>query len=87
MLGTGPNQVSVREGGPNTPEGLKTLLLGGFGVGGRAATIPCVENHLGLPAGISGFESTRRGAQWARTVGAYLSGRSQGTAVDEHGGH
>jgi len=51
-------------------EGLKTVLVERFAVGGRAGTSPKIENYLGFPNGISGAELADRAREQACRFGA-----------------
>ena len=52
ILGGGPAGLSAAVYGAS--EGLKTLLIERYAVGGQAGTSSRIENYLGFPEGISG---------------------------------
>ena len=61
IYGAGPAGLSASVYGAS--EGLKTLLVERFAVGGQAGTSPKIENYLGFPEGISGADlASVRGA-------------------------
>ena len=54
-----------------TSEGLRVLIIEQFAAGGQAGTSSGIENHLGLPSGISGPHRARLQASqriWGRIV-------------------
>ena len=53
-------------------EGLKTVLVERFAVGGQASTSPKIENYLGFPDGISGAELAERAREQAAKFGAEI---------------
>ncbi len=52
IYGAGPAGLSAAVYGAS--EGLKTVLVERFAIGGRAGTSPKIENYLGFPEGVSG---------------------------------
>jgi hypothetical protein len=51
-------------------EGLKTIVVERWAVGGQAGTSPKIENYLGFPEGISGAELAERAHKQAQRFGA-----------------
>src|SRR5258707_2768623 len=53
-------------------EGLKTVVVERWAVGGQAASSPKIENYLGFPHGISGAELAERAREQACRFGAEI---------------
>jgi thioredoxin reductase (NADPH) len=53
-------------------EGLKTVLVERFAVGGQASTSPRIENYLGFPEGISGADLAERAREQALRFGTEI---------------
>ncbi|HLU30461.1 MAG TPA: fused response regulator/thioredoxin-disulfide reductase, partial [Acidimicrobiia bacterium] len=53
-------------------EGLDTVVVERWAIGGQANTSSRIENYLGFPNGISGAELTRRAYDQARKFKAEL---------------
>ena len=53
-------------------EGLKTVVIERWAIGGQAASSPKIENYLGFPGGISGAELADRARDQACRFGAEL---------------
>ena len=70
IYGAGPAGLSAAVYGAS--EGLKTVLVERFAVGGRAGTSPKIENYLGFPNGISGAELADRAREQACRFGAEI---------------
>ena len=70
IYGAGPAGLSAALYGAS--EGLKTVLVERFAVGGQAASSPRIENYLGFPQGISGAELAERALQQAEKFGAEI---------------
>lgn len=72
--------LSIYGGGPAglsaavyaASEGLRTILIERFAVGGQAGTTSAIENYMGFPEGISGAALAERGRQQAVKFGAEL---------------
>jgi thioredoxin reductase (NADPH) len=72
--------VSIYGGGPAglsaavyaASEGLKTVLVERYTVGGQAGSSPKIENYLGFPGGISGKELAERAREQACHFGAEI---------------
>jgi thioredoxin reductase (NADPH) len=68
VIGGGPAGLGAAVYGAS--EGLDTLVIESFGLGGQAGTSRRIENYLGFPAGITGTELTSRAVTQARKFGA-----------------
>src|SRR5439155_13492921 len=53
-------------------DGLKTVLIERYAVGGQAGSSSKIENYLGFPAGISGAELAERAREQADRFGAEI---------------
>jgi thioredoxin reductase (NADPH) len=58
IYGAGPAGLSAAVYGAS--EGLKTVVVERWAVGGQAGSSPKIENYLGFPQGISGAELAER---------------------------
>jgi thioredoxin reductase (NADPH) len=67
-VGAGPVGLGASVYGAS--EGLSTLLLESTALGGQAGTSSRIENYLGFPAGLSGFELATRALVQADKFGA-----------------
>ncbi len=83
IIGSGPAGLAAAVA--SSSEGLTTLLLDAVGVGGQAAASSRIENHLGFPSGISGFDLTQRAALQAMKFGTQLASPCPVTALDTDG--
>jgi len=70
IYGAGPAGLSASVYG--TSEGLKTVLVERFAVGGQASTSPRIENYLGFPEGISGADLAERAREQASRFGTEI---------------
>ncbi len=70
IYGAGPAGLSAAVYGAS--EGLKTVLVERFAIGGRAGTSPKIENYLGFPEGVSGAELAERAREQASRFGAEI---------------
>jgi thioredoxin reductase (NADPH) len=70
ILGAGPAGLSAAVYGAS--EGLKTLVIERFAVGGQAGTSSRIENYLGFPEGVSGWELACRAREQALRFGAEI---------------
>jgi thioredoxin reductase (NADPH) len=68
--GAGPAGLSAAVYGAS--EGLRTVVVERFAVGGQAGTSPKIENYLGFPEGISGAQLAERARQQADRFGAEI---------------
>ena len=70
IYGAGPAGLSAAVYGAS--EGLKTVVVERFAVGGQASTSPKIENYLGFPGGISGADLALRAREQACHFGAEI---------------
>ena len=68
VVGAGP--AGLGASGYGASEGLSTLALESIALGGQAGTSSRIENYLGFPAGLSGFELASRALVQADKFGA-----------------
>src|SRR5918992_5943614 len=68
VVGAGPAGLGAAVYGAS--EGLSTLALESTALGGQAGTSSRIENYLGFPAGLSGFELASRALVHADKFGA-----------------
>ncbi|MGD0380183.1 MAG: FAD-dependent oxidoreductase [Acidimicrobiales bacterium] len=71
VIGTGPAGLASAVYGAS--EGLNTVALDAFSVGGQAAASSRIENYVGFPNGISGEDLVSRTAIQAQRLGARLN--------------
>jgi thioredoxin reductase (NADPH) len=70
IYGAGPAGLSAAVYGAS--EGLKTVVVERWAVGGQAASSPKIENYLGFPQGISGAQLAERAREQACRFGAEI---------------
>jgi thioredoxin reductase (NADPH) len=70
IYGAGPAGLSAAVYG--AADGLKTVLVERWAIGGQASSSSKIENYLGFPAGISGAELAERAREQACKFGAEL---------------
>ena len=70
IYGAGPAGLSAAVYGAS--EGLKTVVVERWAIGGQAASSPKIENYLGFPAGISGAELAEPAREQACKFGAEI---------------
>jgi thioredoxin reductase (NADPH) len=70
IYGAGPAGLSAAVYGAS--EGLKTVVIERYAVGGQAGSSPKIENYLGFPEGISGADLAERAREQACRFGAEL---------------
>jgi thioredoxin reductase (NADPH) len=70
VYGAGPAGLSAAVYGAS--EGLKTILIERYAVGGQAGSSPKIENYLGFPGGISGAELAERARDQAIYFGTEI---------------
>jgi thioredoxin reductase (NADPH) len=70
IYGAGPAGLSASVYAAS--EGLKTVLVERFALGGQASTSPRIENYLGFPEGISGADLAERAREQAAKFGAEI---------------
>jgi thioredoxin reductase (NADPH) len=70
IYGAGPAGLSAAVYGAS--EGLKTVVVERYAIGGQAGSSPKIENYLGFPSGISGVELAERARIQACRFGAEM---------------
>ena len=70
IFGAGPAGLSAAMYGAS--EGLKTIVIERSAVGGQASSSSRIENYLGFPEGVSGWELTARARIQAQRLGAEI---------------
>jgi thioredoxin reductase (NADPH) len=70
IYGAGPAGLSAAVYGAS--DGLKTVLIERYAIGGQAASSSKIENYLGFPEGISGAELAERARNQARRFGTEI---------------
>lgn len=70
IIGGGPAGLAAAVYGAS--EGLHTILIEGQAVGGQAAASSNIENYLGFPSGLTGYDLTRRAVIQAIKFGAEI---------------
>lgn len=70
IYGAGPAGLSAAVYGAS--EGLKTVVIERWAIGGQASSSPRIENYLGFPEGISGAELAERAREQACRFGAEI---------------
>jgi thioredoxin reductase (NADPH) len=70
IYGAGPAGLSAAVYGAS--EGLRTVVIERYAVGGQAGTSPKIENFLGFPEGISGGQLAHRACEQASKFGAEI---------------
>ena len=84
VVGAGPAGLAASVYGAS--EGLDTVTVDALSAGGQAGTTMRIENYLGFPAGLSGFELAERALVQARRFGARISVPAEATGLAERGG-
>jgi thioredoxin reductase (NADPH) len=70
IYGGGPAGLSAAVYGAS--EGLRTVLIERFALGGQAGSSPRIENYLGFPQGVSGAELAERAREQAERFGTEI---------------
>jgi thioredoxin reductase (NADPH) len=70
IYGAGPAGLSAAVYGAS--EGLKTVVIERWAIGGQASSSPKIENYLGFPGGISGADLAERAREQAIRFGAEI---------------
>ncbi|HUJ09867.1 MAG TPA: FAD-dependent oxidoreductase [Verrucomicrobiae bacterium] len=79
IIGAGPAGLAAAVYG--AADGLKTLLIEREAPGGQAGRSSRIENYLGFPNGLSGFDLARRAVTQARRFGAEILAPQEVTGV------
>jgi len=85
VVGTGPAGLGAAVYGAS--EGLFTLALESMALGGQAGTSSRIENYLGFPAGLSGFELASRALVQADKFGARTAVPQEAVGLKRENGH
>src|SRR5215207_2642244 len=85
VVGAGPAGLGAAVYGAS--EGLSTLALESTALGGQAGTSSRIENCLGFPAGLSGFELASRALVQADKFGAQTAVPQEAVSVNREGDH
>jgi thioredoxin reductase (NADPH) len=80
IYGAGPAGLSASVYGSS--DGLKTILIERWAVGGQAATSSKIENYLGFPGGISGAELAERAREQACRFGTEILMAREGVRAE-----
>jgi thioredoxin reductase (NADPH) len=83
VIGAGPAGLAASVYGAS--EGLDTVALDEFGIGGQIGTTSRIENYLGFPVGVSGDEFAERALVQVLRFGATLLVPTKAAALLEHG--
>ena len=84
IFGAGPAGLSAALYGAS--EGLRTLVVEKTAVGGQAGSTSKIENYMGFPDGISGWELASRARQQALRMGAEIIVAGEGIAGEHRDG-
>ena len=85
VVGTGPAGLGAAVYGAS--EGLSTLALESVALGGQAGTSSRIENYLGFPAGLSGFELASRALVQADKFGAQTAVPEEAVSLRRENGY
>jgi thioredoxin reductase (NADPH) len=85
VVGAGPAGLGASVYGAS--EGLSTLALESMALGGQAGTSSRIENYLGFPAGLSGFELASRALVQADKFGARTAVPQEAVGLKRGDGH
>jgi thioredoxin reductase (NADPH) len=85
VVGTGPAGLGAAVYGAS--EGLSTLALESIALGGQAGTSSRIENYLGFPVGLSGFELASRALVQADKFGARTAVPHEAVGLYGEDGH
>jgi thioredoxin reductase (NADPH) len=84
VVGAGPAGLAAAVYGAS--EGLSTLTIDSVATGGQAGLSSRIENYLGFPSGISGYELAERAVIQAEKFGARISVPAEATALEQTDG-
>src|SRR2546430_15325250 len=85
IVGGGP--AGLAAAGYGASEGLDTQAIDKFAFGGQAGTSSRIENYLGFPTGIPGFELMEKAKLQAKRFGARLVVPGAAKALAREDGH
>jgi thioredoxin reductase (NADPH) len=83
VLGAGPAGLAAAVNGAS--EGLRTLVVEPWSIGGQAGSSSMVRNYLGFPRGISGSELAHRAWEQAVLFGAEFAFTQRAIQLRPHG--
>src|SRR5436305_9451397 len=84
IFGAGPAGLSAALYGAS--EGLRTIVVEKTAVGGQASSTSNIENYMGFPDGISGWELASRARRQALRLGAEIIVAGEGVAGEHQDG-
>jgi thioredoxin reductase (NADPH) len=84
IFGAGPAGLSAALYGAS--EGLRTIVIEKTAVGGQAGSTSNIENYMGFPDGISGWELARKARDQALRLGAEIIVAGEGVAGEHRDG-
>jgi thioredoxin reductase (NADPH) len=84
IFGAGPAGLSAAL--YSASEGLRTIIVEKTAVGGQAGSTSRIENYMGFPDGISGWELASRARQQALRMGAEIIVAGEGVACERQDG-
>ncbi len=84
IYGAGPAGLSAAVYGAS--EGLRTIVLERSAVGGQAGSTYRIDNYLGFPDGISGWDLASRARQQAQRLGAEIIVTAEGVGGETRDG-
>jgi thioredoxin reductase (NADPH) len=84
IFGAGPAGLSAALYGAS--EGLRTLVVEKTAVGGQAGSTSKIENYMGFPDGISGWELANRARRQALRLGAEIIVAGEGVTGEHQDG-
>jgi thioredoxin reductase (NADPH) len=85
VVGAGPAGLGASVYGAS--EGLSTLALESIALGGQAGTSSRIENYLGFPVGLSGFELASRALAQADKFGVRTAVPEEALSLKKEDGH
>ncbi|MDQ4138198.1 MAG: FAD-dependent oxidoreductase [Actinomycetota bacterium] len=85
VVGAGPAGLGAAVYGAS--EGLSTLALESVALGGQAGTSSRIENYLGFPVGLSGFELATRALTQADKFGAQTAVPEEALSLTRENGY
>ena len=85
VIGAGP--AGLAAGVYGASEGLRTLIVESFAIGGQAGSSSKIENYLGFPQGLTGDELAQRAFVQANRLGAEFLAQRVTCIHSENGYH
>ena len=84
VVGAGPAGLAAAVYGAS--EGLVTVIVDSVATGGQASLSPRIENYLGFPSGVSGYELSSRAVVQSEKFGARIAVPAEANALEDAGG-